>query len=160
MNTAPLKKHFSHVTVQPQVRFPPRSHRILSGAVRTIPFNILDMQDQCLQAWPSYGDYPDIAADTCVQIKFASQCYHTFEDYFARWSNKGLGSEQHDQTHRLPVIGSLDENTTVIPTWIERTDVQQASSKWNRIGKIFKPWPSYRLIDNRVNNVTLAIPHR
>ncbi|KAF2734846.1 hypothetical protein EJ04DRAFT_543335 [Polyplosphaeria fusca] len=130
--------------VQPQVQLPPRSHSILSGAVRTSPFNTLDMQEQCLQAWPSYGDDPDSAADTCVQIKFASQCYHTFEDYFARWSSKGLVSEQHDQTHRLPVIGSLDENTTVFPTWIERTDVEQASSKWNRI----------------VNNVTLAIPHR
>ncbi|KAF2108286.1 hypothetical protein BDV96DRAFT_587524 [Lophiotrema nucula] len=133
----------SGALVQPQIRVPPWSHKILSGAVRTMQFNINDMQDQCLQAWPSYDD-PEYAGSTCIIVKFASKCYHAYENYLSRWSIGDLASTPHDQNHRLHIIGSLDENTTIIPAWIEHTDVQEASSRWGRI----------------VNNVTLAIPHR
>jgi hypothetical protein len=127
---------------------------VLSGVVQTPKFK--NLQTQCL----SFANDQNTPAVGCVPIKLTSQCLPTFENYLSKWREDGLTSWPRDGHGRLLIIGNLDENITVFPAWIEHVDVSEASSKWGRIGKNATLETGQLPNNSRVNNVTLAIPHR
>lgn len=127
------------IPVSPKLRMGPLQERLLAGNVSTTFANPYYLSDNC----PAliHGDVdPDYKGTTCLDMQHVGQAYHSYQMYLGQWGGRRTSS---DLDRRPLPMGSLNDNTTLTGSWIERTNLTELSQKHGRL----------------VNNVTAAMPH-
>ncbi|KAL2867801.1 uncharacterized protein BJX67DRAFT_371777 [Aspergillus lucknowensis] len=130
--------------VTPKLRMGPLEDRILVGDVYTSFANTAFLADNCetpvaLDADPEYRNI------TCLDIQHAGQAYHNYQAFLHTWAlaTEGTRSSPTDLASRPRPTGSVNDNTTVTGSWIDKADMAELSERYGRI----------------VHNVTAAMPH-
>jgi hypothetical protein len=101
------------------------------------------MEQQC--STPVSFSEDEIAANTCLQIRYAYQANLDLQNYLNQWtpiSRDGNGSA-NPLYRPSPVTQFYENNTRVVPAWVGFGDIERNSHMYGRV----------------VNNVTLAVPH-
>ncbi|KAF7596794.1 hypothetical protein BBP40_012393 [Aspergillus hancockii] len=130
--------------VSPKLLMGPRLDRTLMGNVSTDFFNPDFLGWHC--STPIVlSDDPENRNSTCLQLQHVGQAYHNYVAYLSEWSKMVVNHNPASTIikERPPPIGSIHDNTTVVGSWIDRTNMTELSSLHGRM----------------VLNVTAAMPH-
>ncbi|KAF1812602.1 hypothetical protein P152DRAFT_514211 [Eremomyces bilateralis CBS 781.70] len=137
----------ANALVAPQLKFSDWESKVMKGAIRTSFGNAHYLAQTC-ESPPAIrltsGKDEDVEANTCMEISYASQCYHNFITYLSEWSHfSATGVGRVDQGKRPTGVGSLYEDTTIKAQWIDNRNLTSDSEAFGRV----------------LNNVSLAFPH-
>ncbi|PTU16881.1 hypothetical protein P175DRAFT_0527038 [Aspergillus ochraceoroseus IBT 24754] len=130
--------------VSPKLVMSPVENKVLVGNVYTQFANPYYLADNCQTPIPLEMD-PDYRNTTCLDLQHAGQAYHNYQGYLQTWSSIASGSNSTSSMldSRPPPTGSLNDNTSVIGSWIDRANITELSQRYSRM----------------VINVTAAMPH-
>ncbi|KAL3476649.1 hypothetical protein BJX99DRAFT_227490 [Aspergillus californicus] len=130
--------------VTPKLKWGPTEDRILVGNVRASFANTQYLANHCETSVPIEVDV-EYRNTTCLDMKHAGQAYHNYQAFIHQWSlvtDEQIPSSTN-LTQRPRPTGSINDNTTVTGSWIDKQDMTQL---WQRYGRF-------------VQNVTAAMPH-
>ncbi|WPH05084.1 Hypothetical protein R9X50_00798300 [Acrodontium crateriforme] len=131
--------------VQPQLKFPDWSPKIMQGLVKTEFANTNYINSHCKTPISNSYD-PQYAGPTCIQLEHAAMGYHNYFGYLNTWSNivdNGSGNSLIDLAQRPRGFALLNDNTTITAPWVEQTNVTDL----------------YNRHDIIINNISMAMPH-
>ncbi|KAF5856140.1 hypothetical protein ETB97_007822 [Aspergillus alliaceus] len=117
---------------------------ILKSDVFTDFFNPVYAGQNCQTPIPEQFD-PLYRNTTCLQMQHVGQAYHNYVAYISKWSQMVADNDRasDELEQRPPPTGSIHDNTTVIGSWIDRSNMTELSLRYKRM----------------VLNVTAAMPH-
>lgn len=130
--------------VQPMLKFPNWSPRVMRGAVSSEFANPAYVAQSCQTPITSTDDYD--AGDTCVNLENAALGYHNYFAYVGLWTqivDNGNGSSV--LSARPQGFALLNDNTSVTAPWVEEYTTNMTEI--------------YETQGIIVNNVSMAMPH-
>ncbi|KAI0107192.1 hypothetical protein GGR51DRAFT_571097 [Nemania sp. FL0031] len=135
----------SDAMVSPKLAHQEWVKRELQGMVKTSYGNPYYIKDNC--PTPLHHIDQNYSAESCVNVLFSGQSYHSLEAFLKDWGdiNKGANSSKPQQSDRPTGKHNLFDNTTLTSSWL-RVDENNIATLSNFHKRI-------------VNKVTLAMPH-
>lgn len=127
--------------VQPQLKFPDWTPKVMQGLVKTEFANPTYIEGCCKT--PITDIYDSDYETTCIQLEHAAMGYHNYFGYLGIWTGtiqNGTGS--NDLSQRPKGFALLNDNTTVTAPWVEHVNVTGLYGT--------------ALV---INNVSMAMPH-
>ncbi|KAK7518575.1 uncharacterized protein IWZ02DRAFT_222253 [Phyllosticta citriasiana] len=129
----------SDALVQPQLRFNHEHPIDMFAEVYTNWANPSHLSEKCKSPIPLSED-PTYRNSSCMDISYAAQGYHDYQQYLSEWAIRAANSSVgDDKNSRVPAYSLWDSTVQVNGSWMDIT-----ATEWN--GRI-------------INNVSLAMPH-